>query len=75
MEESKEIVEGLVLELNPYDKIGEDYIENMPKHQIPEVDNYQVNRILAMTQNTKTLRGKSSSDTTTLLNEVNVDFA
>lgn len=51
------------------------YIENMPKHQIPEVDNYQVNRILAMTQNTKTLRGKSSADTTTLLNEVNVDFA
>ena len=51
------------------------YIENMPKHQIPEVDNYQVNRVLAMTQNTKTLRGKSSSDTTTLLNEVNVDFA
>lgn len=28
-----------------------------------------------MTQNTKTLRGKSSADTTTLLNEVNVDFA
>lgn len=51
------------------------YIENMPKHQIPEIDNYQVNRILAMTQNTKTLRGKSSADTTTLLNEVNTDFA
>ena len=47
----------------------------MPKHQIPEIDNYQVNRILAMTQNTKTLRGKSSADTTTLLNEVNADFA
>lgn len=28
-----------------------------------------------MTQNTKTLRGKSSADTTTLLNEVNADFA
>lgn len=28
-----------------------------------------------MTQNTKALRGKSSADTTTLLNEVNVDFA
>ena len=51
------------------------YIENMPKHQIPEIDNYQVNRILSMTQNTKTLRGKSSADTTTLLNEVNADFA
>lgn len=51
------------------------YIENMPTHQIPEIDNYQVNRILSMTQNTKSLRGKSSSDTTTLLNEINVDFA
>jgi len=28
-----------------------------------------------MTQNSKALRGKSSADTTTLLNEVNVDFA
>jgi hypothetical protein len=28
-----------------------------------------------MTQNSKGLRGKSSSDTTTLLNEVNIDFA
>jgi dynein heavy chain, axonemal len=51
------------------------YIENMPKHQIPEIDNYQVNRMLTMTQNTKQLRGKSSADTTTLLNEANVDFA
>lgn len=51
------------------------YIENMPKHQIPEIDNFQVNRILSMTQNTKTLRGKSSADTTQLLNEVNADFA
>lgn len=51
------------------------YIENMPRHQIPEVDNYQVNRILAMTQTTKALRGKSSADTTTLLNEINIDFA
>jgi len=25
------------------------YIENMPKHQIPEIDNFQVQRILAMT--------------------------
>ena len=51
------------------------YIENMPKHQIPEVDNDSVNRVLAMTQNSKALRGKSTADTTTLLNEVNVDFA
>jgi len=51
------------------------YIENMPKHQIPEIDSYQVNRVLSMTQNTKSLRGKSSNDTTGLLNEVNVDFA
>lgn len=51
------------------------YIENMPKHQIPEVDSNQVNRVLTMTQNSKGLRGKSSSDTTTLLNEVNIDFA
>lgn len=28
-----------------------------------------------MTQNTKSLRGKSSADTTTLLSEVNFDFA
>lgn len=51
------------------------YIENMPKHQIPEVEVDQVNRVLSMTQNSKALRGKSSADTTTLLNEVNVDFA
>lgn len=51
------------------------YVENMPKHQIPEIDAYQVNRILTMTQNSKALRGKSSADTTTLLNEMNVDFA
>ena len=51
------------------------YIENMPTHQIPEVDNEQVNRVLSLTQNTKALRGKSSSDTTTLLSEVNFDFA
>jgi dynein heavy chain len=29
------------------------YIENMPTHQIPEIDNEEVNRILSMTQNTK----------------------
>jgi len=51
------------------------YIENMPTNKIPEIDNEKVNRILGMTQNTKQLRGKSSSDTTTLLNEVNFDFA
>jgi dynein heavy chain len=51
------------------------YIENMPTHQIPEIDNEEVNRILSMTQNTKQLRGKSSSDTTTLLSEVNFEFA
>lgn len=47
----------------------------MPKHQIPEIEGDQVNRVLSMTQNSKSLRGKSSADTTTLLNEVNVDFA
>jgi len=51
------------------------YIENMPTHQIPEIDNEEVNRILGLTQNTKALRGKSSSDTTALLSEVNFDFA
>lgn len=51
------------------------YVENMPTHQIPEIDNNEVNRILGMTQNTKQLRGKSSSDTTTLLSEVNFEFA
>jgi len=51
------------------------YIENMPTHQIPEIDNEEVNRILGMTQNTKQLRGKSSSDTTALLSEVNFEFA
>lgn len=50
------------------------YIENMPKHNIPEADPNQTTRILQMTQNTKALRGKSSADTTTLLNEVHVDF-
>lgn len=29
------------------------YVENMPTHQIPEIDNNEVNRILGMTQNTK----------------------
>jgi len=51
------------------------YIDNMPKHQIPEIDVEQTNRVLTMTQNTKALRGKSSADTTTLLNEVSTDFA
>lgn len=51
------------------------YIENMPTHQIPEIDNDSVNRVLGMTQNTKQLRGKSSSDTTALLSEVNFEFA
>ena len=51
------------------------YIENMPTHQIPEIGNEEVNRILSMTQNTKQLRGKSSSDTTTLLSDVNFEFA
>ena len=51
------------------------YIENMPTHQIPEISNDQVNRMLSMTQNTKQLRGKSSSDTTALLSEVNFEFA
>jgi len=47
----------------------------MPTHQIPEIDNEEINRVLSMTQNTKALRGKSSSDTTTLLSEINFDFA
>lgn len=51
------------------------YVENMPTHQIPEINNDQVNRVLSMVQNTKQLRGKSSSDTTTLLSEVNFEFA
>jgi dynein heavy chain len=51
------------------------YIDNMPTHQIPEIDNEKVNRVLSMTQNTKSLRGKSSADTTTLLSQVNFDFA
>ena len=51
------------------------YIENMPTHQIPEIDNEEFNRIFNMTQNTKQLIGKSFSNTTTLLNEVNFEFA
>ena len=31
MEENKEIANNSALELNPYDKIGQNYIENMPK--------------------------------------------
>ena len=50
------------------------YIENMPIHEIPELDHEKINRILILTQNTKALRGKSSADTT-LLNEINFDFA
>ena len=51
------------------------YIENMPTHQIPEISNDKVNRVLNMVQNSKNLRGKSSSDTTSLLSEANFDFA
>lgn len=50
------------------------YIENMPIHEIPELDHEKINRILILTQNTKALRGKSSADTS-LLNEINFDFA
>lgn len=50
------------------------YIENMPKHQIPEIDTYQRNRMLELTQTTKNLRGKSSNDTIGLIKEINVDF-
>lgn len=50
------------------------YIENMPIHEIPELDHMKINRILILTQNTKALRGKSSADTT-LLCEINFDFA
>ena len=39
------------------------------------MSNEQTNRMLGMTQNTKQLRGKSSSDTTALLNEVNFEYA
>lgn len=51
------------------------YIENMPTGQIKDLENDQVNRMLSMTQNTKQLRGKSSSDSTALLSEVNFEFA
>lgn len=40
------------------------YIENMPAHEIPEIDNEKINRILQLTQNIKSLRGKSTADTT-----------
>lgn len=50
------------------------YIENMPTHEIPEIDNDKINRILMLTQNIKSLRGKSTADTTVLLNEINFDF-
>jgi len=51
------------------------YIENMPTHEIPEIDNEKVNKILMLTQNIKSLWGKSTADTTQLLNEINFDFA
>lgn len=51
------------------------YIENMPTQHSLEMSNEQTNRMLGMTQNTKQLRGKSSSDTTALLNEVNFEYA
>jgi len=50
------------------------YIENMPRAQIPEIDQFQTNRILERTQTTKSLRGKSSNDTIGLLSEMNLDF-
>jgi hypothetical protein len=43
----------------------------MPKHQIPDIDPYQTNRILELTQTTKNLRGKSSNETIKYLNEIN----
>lgn len=49
------------------------YIENMPTHEIPDLDHDKVSRILILTQNTKALRGKSSTDTS-LLNEVDFEF-
>jgi dynein heavy chain len=49
------------------------YVENMPIHEIPELDHEKINRILILTQNTKALRGKSSADTS-LLNEINFEF-
>jgi dynein heavy chain len=50
------------------------YIENMPIGEIPELHHSQINRILILTQNIKALAHKSSADTT-LLNEINFDFA
>ena len=49
------------------------YIENMPTHEIPDLDHDKVSRILTLTQNTKALRGKSSTDTS-LLNEIDFEF-
>lgn len=51
------------------------YIENMPTHEIPEIDSEKINKILMLTQNIKSLRGKSTADTTNLLNEINFDYA
>jgi dynein heavy chain len=50
------------------------FIDNMPIQELPELDSEQVNRIILMVTENKYLKGKNT-DTTVILNEVNLDFA
>lgn len=50
------------------------YIDCMPIDEIRQLDNEQINRILAISLNTKDLRNRAL-DTGPLLNEINVDYA
>jgi dynein heavy chain len=50
------------------------YVDSMPTDEIQPLDTEQVNRILLLAVNTKKLK-QNALDTTSLLNEVNIDFA
>jgi dynein heavy chain len=50
------------------------YVDSMPTDEIAPLDTEQVNRILQLALNTKKLK-QNALDTTSLLNEVNIDYA
>jgi len=50
------------------------YVDNMPTDELSPLDTEQVNRILVLALNTKKLK-QNALDTTSLLSEVNIDYA
>jgi hypothetical protein len=50
------------------------YIDSMPTDEIQPLDTEQVNRVLVLALNTRKLK-QNALDTTSLLNEVNIDYA